>query len=450
MHITKKLCCSSLLLLITGIIWSGSLYGEEDLSSLSPGSVQISPERQQLIGVKTGPVERKPVVHTLRVLGRVEADDTRVYRINTSVDGWIVKAYSNSVGTLVKKGEVLAVFSNPQFLDAEQGYLYALGTVERLGPGRRQELGRQQGALNPAALDPFVVQRQIDILRGMGVSDRQIQKIGRTREVTQNIQIISPVDGFIAARKVSTGERFLEGTELYRIEDLSRVWILADVYEKEVRHFVPGAEALVTMPYRGETYHATVTPVLPLFDTVTQTLQVRLETDNPGYVLRSGMFVDVELPVTLPSAVTVPIDAVLFSGLKTTVFVARGDGFFEPRQVETGESMGDRVEILHGLEPGERIVISGNFFIDSESRLQAAAQGIYGKPATDPVCGMEVDEARAKAMGRSSTYQGKTYYFCCDECKQEFDEDPTLFLEMIPEDQGHANHESDATDATHD
>ena len=95
-------------------------------------------------------------------------------------------------------------------------------------------------------------------------------------------------------------------------------------------------------------------------------------------------------------------------------------------------------------------MISGNFFIDSESRLQAAAQGIYGKPATDPVCGMEVDEARAKAMGRSSTYQGKTYYFCCDECKQEFDEDPTLFLEMIPEDQGHANHESDATDATHD
>jgi membrane fusion protein, copper/silver efflux system len=446
MHIIKAFWYATLMLLISGTIWLRSVYGEEDLSSLPAGSVQISPERQQLIGVKTGLVEKKAVVHTLRVLGRVAPDDTRIYRINASVDGWIVKAYNNSVGTLVKKGEVLAVFSNPQFLDAEQGYLYALGTVERLGPGRRLELGRQE-APNPAALDPFVVQRQIDILRGMGMSDRQIEEIGRNREVTQDIRIISPVEGFIAVRKVSPGERFLKGTELYRIEDLSRVWILADVYEKEVRHFVPGAKARATLPYRRETYQATVTPVLPLFDNDTRTLQVRLETENPGFVLRSGMFVDVELPVTLPPVLTVPIDAILFSGQRETVFVARGDGFFVPRQVETGERLGGRIEIVQGLEPGERVVISGNFFVDSESRLQAVAQGIYGPPVKDPVCGMEVDEARAEAMGRSSTYRGKTYHFCSDMCKQEFDEAPGEFVQATPEEEEHTDH---ATDTGHD
>jgi len=445
MNITKTLWAWLFVILTTGVLAPGLLYGEEDLSSLPAGSVEISPERQQLIGVRTCLVERGPVVRTLRVLGRVAAADTRTYRINASVDGWIVKAYDNPVGTLVKKGEVLAIYSNPQFLDAEQGYLYALGTVERLGPGRRQELGRQ-AAPNPAALDPFVVQRQIDILRGMGMSDSQIDEVGRTRDVTQNIRIVSPVEGFVAARNVSPGERFLKGTELYRIEDLSRVWIHADVYEKEVRYFVPGMKALVTLPYRKETYPATVTTVPPFFDGVTKTLQVRLEADNPGFVLRTDMFVDIDLPITLPPAVTVPAEAVLFSGLRKTVFVARGKGFFEPREVETGERVGDRIEIVKGLEPGERVAISGNFFIDSESRLQSAAQGIYGTPARDPVCGMEVDQARAEALGRSSLYKGTTYYFCSDGCKQEFEEDPEAFVETVSGDGEHPNHEAEAAD----
>jgi len=399
---------------------------EDEGESPAPGTVEITPERQQLIGLKVAAVEKKAVVHTIRVLGRVAEDETRVYRINASVDGWIVHAYDNSVGTLVKKGEVLAVFSNPQFLDAEQGYLYAIGTVERLGPGRRQELGRQE-VPNPAALDPYVVQRQIDVLRGMGVSDRQIEEIGRTREVTENIRIISPVDGFITARKVSPGERFLKGTELYRIEDLSRVWILADVYEQEVQYFKAGGKARASVPYQKETYHATVSEVLPVFDPDTQTLKVRLETDNPGFMLRPDMFVDVELPVSLPPAITVPTDAVLHSGLRKTVFIDRGNGYFEPRQVKTGWRMGDRIEIVHGLREGERVVVSGNFFVDSESRLQAAGLGIYGAMSIDPVCGMEVDEARAKAMGMTSVYQGMTHYFCAAECKEQFDQNPDQF-----------------------
>jgi membrane fusion protein, copper/silver efflux system len=401
---------------------------EQDLSSLPPGSVQISPERQQLIGIKTGLAEKNGMTHTIRVLGRVSADETRIYRIIASVDGWIKDARSNSVGSLVKKGEVLATFYNPQFLDAEQSYLFALGTVDRLELGRKQlELGRKEAPV-PPAFDPYTVQRQIDVLRSMGVADPQIEEIGRTRKISLDIRIVSPTEGFVIVRNVSPGQRFLKGTELYQIVDLSHVWILADVFEREARYFKPGQKANVTLPYQDMTYQATVSEVLPVFDPNTRTLKVRLETDNPGFLLRPDMFADAELPVSLPPAVTVPVDAVLHSGLRKSVFVARGNGFFERRQVQTGWRMGDRIEITHGLEPGERIVISGNFLIDSESRLQSAGQGIYGPMSVDPVCGMEVDEARAKAAGKTSMYQGKTYYFCAEECKERFDKEPGKYV----------------------
>ena len=412
---------------------SGTTHGEtgkesqEDSRSSVPGTVEITPLRQQLIGLNVGVVEKKPVVHTIRILGRVAADETRIYRIYASVDGWIVEAHPNSVGSFVKKDEVLATFYNPQLLDAEQGYLYALATVNRLDLRKRMELGRQETPVQSAS-DPLTFQRMIDTLRGMGVGDAQIEELGRTREIALDIRITSPAGGFITVRNVSPGQRFLKGTELYQIVDLSRVWVLADVYEQEVQYFQPGAEAGVYTPYQRKTYSATVSKVLPLFDASTRTLKVRLEMDNPEFLLRPDMFVDVELPVSLPPAITVPVDAVLHSGLRKTVFVARGKGFFERRQVETGWRMGDRIEILSGLEPGERVVISGNFFVDSESRLQSAGQGILGMMSVDPVCGMEVDEARANATGKTSVYRGKTYYFCAEECKEQFDKDPGRFV----------------------
>jgi multidrug efflux pump subunit AcrA (membrane-fusion protein)/YHS domain-containing protein len=448
----KSLYPILIILVIVGSFWAGSWYsqrkavkvessavksisvtvGEEpetDTSSLPPGTVRITPERQQAIGVRVGVVDKKPVTHTLRILGRVAADETKIYRINASVDGWIKEIYPNSVGSLVKKDEVLATFYSPQFLDAEQGYLYALGTVERLGPGRRLELGRKE-APNPAALDPYVVQRQIDVLRGMGMGDTQIEEVGRTRQITQDIKITAPADGFVIARTVSPEQRFLKGTELYRIADLSRVWILADVFEHEARYFKPGVKAKVHLPHQKRTYQATVSEVLPIFDPTTRTLKVRLETDNPEFVLRPDMFVDVELPISLPPAVTVPADAVLDSGLKKTVFVDRGNGFFEPLEVETGWHIGNRVEIVKGLKPGERIVISGNFLIDSESRLELAAAGMVGTLSKDPVCGVDVSMNKAEKAGRKSAYQGKTYYFTSDECKAQFDKKPDRYVKQ--------------------
>jgi multidrug efflux pump subunit AcrA (membrane-fusion protein)/YHS domain-containing protein len=274
------------------------------------------------------------------------------------------------------------------------------------------------------ALDQLTVQRFIDNLRGLGMGDPQIEEIGRIRQITQDIWITSPADGFVTARNVSPGQRFLKGTELFQIADLSRVWVLADVYEHEAHYFRPGLKANLTSPYQKRSYQGTVSKVLPVFDSNTRTLKVRFETDNPGFVLRPDMFVDVELPISLPPAITVPSDAVLDSGLKKTVFVDRGKGFFEPREVETGWRLGNRVEITKGLVPGEKIAMSGTFLIDSESRMELAAAGMVGTLAKDPVCGVDVSVNKAEKAARKSKYRDMTYYFSSDECKQKFDKNP--------------------------
>ena len=148
--------------------------------------------------------------------------------------------------------------------------------------------------------------------------------------------------------------------------------------------------------------------------------------------MRPDMFVNVELPMSGPPAIVVPVDAVLDSGLKKTVFVDRESGYFEPRQVETGRSLGERVEIVQGLMPGEKIVVSGNFLIDSEARMQQAASGIIGKIGRDPVCGMNIDEDRAKAEGNFLEYKGKTYFFCEPQCREDFRKDPERYLKAPP------------------
>jgi RND family efflux transporter MFP subunit len=265
-------------------------------------------------------------------------------------------------------------------------------------------------------------------LEFLGMGETQLREVARTRQIAREIELRAPGAGLVVARNAFAGLRFDRGAELFQIADISHVWILADIFEDEARYFLPGANARVILPNLGRVLQAKVSDALPQFDPSSRTLKMRLEMDNPDYTLRPGMFVDVELPVRLPPGITVPADAVLDSGLKKTVFVVRGQGYFEPRRVETGTHYGDRVEITKGLEPGERIVISGNFLIDSESRMELAAAGLSGELNKDPVCGMDVAEDKAKAAGRTSVYRGATYFFCSDHCKQDFDKDPEHYL----------------------
>jgi len=393
-----------------------------DDSSLPPGTVRITPDKQQGIGVRTGVVEKAAAEHVIRTVGRVAPDEKRVYRLVAGTDGWIRETYSNDTGTLVKKDERLASFYSPQFRAAQLGYLSVLTS-----PDDRSYSGQRQ-ALAPSQQASITLQTYIDALESLGMTEQQLKELANTKQLTDRVFIMAPATGFILARNVSPGQRFDKGFEWYRLADLSQVWILADLFPIDAADPKPGMKVRVTLPDQKKEFQATVAKVLPQFDSNSRTLKVRLELGNPGYVLRPDMFVDVEFPVTLPSALTVPADAILDSGLRKTVFVDRGNGYFEPRQVETGWRHGNRVEIKEGLEPGESIVISGTFLVDSESRLEMAAAGMIGTLSKDPVSGLDVSVNKAVKAGRKISYKGKTYYFASDESKAQFEKEPSRYV----------------------
>jgi membrane fusion protein, copper/silver efflux system len=387
-----------------------------------PGAVKLTPVRQQVVGVRVGVAERKAVQQTLRLLGRVAADETRSFQVTAPSEGWITKAMPLTVGNPVKRDQTLALFYSPTFVSAGQAFRNALEYQDRM------EADPEARAAQRPGLAQFNVKQYRESLRNLGVSDRQIDDMIRTRQYSEFIEVVAPADGFIVSRNVTQGQRFDKGFELYRIVDLSRVWILVDVFDNEDRQLKPGETVHVTMARRGVSLDARVSETLPQFDPGSRALKVRLEADNPGFRLRPDMSVDVELPGAVSTPLTVPSEAVIDTGLRKVVYLDRGDGLFEPRRVETGPRFGDRVEISKGLMEGERIVVSGNFLLDSESRMKAVAAGTDAATAeVDPICGMDVDPAKAKAANRTSVYQGKTYFFCSDHCKKTFDTEPAKY-----------------------
>lgn len=382
--------------------------------SLPPGAVQISSQKQQIIGVRTGVVQRSSTGRTLRLLGRVVADETRVYKVKAAADGWIQEVYPVTTGSFVKKGQPLASFYTPDFITTAQYYVSALANLDRRVVGTERSL-----------------QTYEDTLRGLGADSVQLDEMKKTRQIARSILLSAPASGFVLLREVSEGLRFQKGEELYRIAELGHVWIYADLYENEARYVRAGARARIVHPQMGEQFTARVSDALPQFDPTSRTLKVRLEVDNPRNTLRPEMFVDVEFPLNLSATLTVPAEAVLDSGVHKTVFVDLGDGVFEPRRVETGWRMDNTVEILKGLMEGDKIVISGNFLIDSESRLQGLASGYRTPGEVDPVCGMTVDAAKAGVL--KSEHQGRTYYFCNPSCKESFDKDPQRYVSKAKE-----------------
>jgi len=326
-----------------------------------------------------------------------------------------------TTGSLVQENELLASFYAPEFFSAMKAYLYGLRSLDRFQKSGKET--KEQLELTDANIENYR-----NALRNLGMTESQLDEIMRTKQGGDQVEIRAPAAGFILARNLTLGERFQRGTELYRIADLSRVWIVVDTYETEASSFKPAMQVRVSAPNLKKVYSALVAHVPARFDPTSRTLQVRLEADNPGLLLRPDMFVDVELPVNLPPAITVPADAVLDSGMKKTVFVDQGNGSFEPREVETGWRLGNRVEITKGLKPGERIVISGNFLIDSETRLELAAAGMIGTMSRDPVCGMSVSRTKAEKAGRKVKHGTVTYYFCSDECADQFNKKPAHYV----------------------
>ncbi len=384
----------------------------------SPGVVRVNTDRQQLIGVHTDLVEPASASHlALRVPGRVAVDEQRLYRITAAVDGWVRDLGSNPAGSFVKKQQVLATYYAQNLVSAAQSYIFAIQTNAQAQSGDAT-IGYQRGST------VLSLQVALDSLRALGMSEFQIKEIESRRAAPPHVIVYSPIDGFVIARNILPQQRFDKGTEMYRIADIGHVWVMAEVFEKDRDFMKPGTRA--TVLYQGRRLEARMSDALPQFDAETRTLKTRFELDNPGNVLRPDMFVDVEIHAEMPAAVTVPSDAVVDSGLRKTVFVDRGDGYFEPRRVDTGWRVGDRVQIVKGLMPGDRVVISGTFLLDSESRMKSAAAGVHD-PDVDPVCGMEVDRLRAASAGKTASHKGTTYYFCSDDCRTRFQADPEKY-----------------------
>jgi RND family efflux transporter MFP subunit len=287
------------------------------------------------------------------------------------MDGFVRETFEDSVGEFVKKDQKLATSYVAETLSVASGFLAASAGM----PGAVGKDGARTvpypGAVSKQGVSSL--QGYTDRLRNLGLSEVQIQQMAENHQLPETVDIVSPADGFILARNISSGQHFERAAEFYRIADLSQVWIVADVFGADAQDIRPGAVARVTLRDQRGTFTARVSNALPQVDPETRVLKLRLEASNPGFALRPDMFVDVEFPVSGPPGLIVPQDAVIDSGHEQRVFVERSTGVFEPRRVQIGWRSGDRVEIVHGLAQGERVVVEGTFLVDSESRLKSSA-----------------------------------------------------------------------------
>jgi len=341
--------------------------GEAQYQSREKDIVQISPEKQQLIGVQYGTAEYENSADTIQAAARVTLDETRMTKIQPRVEGWISQVFADFTGKYVKKGDRLLTLYSPDALATEQEYLLALKAQHITHAAMA---GMQESTVNLVA----AARRRLEL---WDIPAPQIDEIGRTGKTIDDLTLVSPASGYITERNAFNKQHVTPDTVLYTLADLSTVWVIADVFEYEAAGVRLGQRAAMALDYLpGRTFHGRVNYILPQVDPVTRTLKVRIAFDNPGGALKPDMFGQVTLSTGGARRLMVPRSAVLDSGDRQVVFLDRGNGAFEPRSVKTGQQSGDRIEILSGLSAGVRIVISGNFLIDSESQLKAAMNGM--------------------------------------------------------------------------
>jgi membrane fusion protein, copper/silver efflux system len=348
-------------------------------------AVRVPTHVRQAIGVQVQEVDAAAGEHTIRLFGRVAADEQRTYALNAGIDGTIRNLSSATTGSRVRKGQLLGTYTAPELLLAVQQYIVALDGLERRNKGELAGAsdtdGEGRSSIVTASPGGVVInsslsnlQQRIDRLRLFGMSEQQMEEIRRVKGVPATIKIYAPADGIILARNATAGRTFSRGEEWFRIADLRKVWVLADVFGDDAERVRPGMKARVRMDDEGRTFAARVSDVPPQYDAVTRTRTVRLEVDNEGDVLRPDMPVDVELTASFDATIAVPSESVLDHGVSRTVFVEREPGTYEPREVQTGWRRGGQVEIVRGLAPGDRIVRSGTFLLDADSRIRAVVR----------------------------------------------------------------------------
>lgn len=348
----------------------------EDATTIPAGALQVTPERQQLIGIRYGQATYESGAQEFRSVGSVAVDETRTTRVHARVEGWIERVHADFVGELITKGQPLLTLYSPELLATQQELLLALQARTVMSKSSMHEARSNSDALVEAT------RRRLEL---WNFSGSQIETVEKSGKPIPSVTIFAPSSGFITARNAFPGQKIAPDTELYALADLSRVWVIADVFESDAPSLRVGLPATITSQNDPALrLQARVSYIQPQVDAATRTLKARLELSNPGYRLKPDQFVDVTFTVAGAKTLSIPSEALLDAGSSQTVFVDRGNGFLEPRRVEAGRRFGDRVEILRGLSPDDRIVVSGAFLLNSESQLKSAMGGMSTESSSTP------------------------------------------------------------------
>ncbi|HSD22229.1 MAG TPA: efflux RND transporter periplasmic adaptor subunit [Anaeromyxobacter sp.] len=339
--------------------------------------VTIDAGRQQLIGLKVAHAERGPIGGSWRTSGRVAIDETRVHHVNVKFSGFMEHVHGDFIGRLVKKGEPLFSIYSPELLAAQEEYVLALRT--------RKSLGQAGGMSADGDALVAAARRKLEL---WDVPRSEIARIERTGETSRTITFYTPATGVLTKKDVVPGMRVNAGDMPFEIVDLSRVWVLADAYESDLRHVKVGMSAKLTLKaFPNRAFDGRVAFIDPLLDPKTRTAKVRVEVANPTGQLKPEMFGEVVFQGRSREGVRIPTDAIIHSGTKSVVFLARGDGKFLPREVQLGEGDASFVEVVSGIEPGDGVVTRANFLIDSESRLRASLAALSSTDAAPASAG---------------------------------------------------------------
>jgi Cu(I)/Ag(I) efflux system membrane fusion protein/cobalt-zinc-cadmium efflux system membrane fusion protein len=335
-------------------------------------AVQLSPQKLQSIGVKINEVQRKAVADEIRATGNVAVDETRLAYVQTRFSGYVQKVFADATYQYVRKEQPLFTIYSPDLAATEREYLVAKQNQQQVANSTVPGVAPNAISLLDAAAER---------LKQWGVSHREIERLESTGQVQQELEVDSPVSGYITERNALPNLTVQPETHLYTIADLSTVWVLAQFFQNDLARIKVGDAATLTVDtFPGRTFSGRVNFIYPQVDMETRTAKVRIVFPNPHLELKPGMFVNVSLKVPMGKQLVVPASAALQSGTRQIVFVDRGDGYLEPREVQLDARAGDDFVVLKGLKEGEKVVTSANFLIDSESQLQAALGSFVPPP----------------------------------------------------------------------
>jgi membrane fusion protein, copper/silver efflux system len=348
---------------------SGKAQPQKERAVQAP-TIEIPPEKQQLIGLKTAVVSMRPLERTLRTVGRVEYDERKLANITTKVEGWIEKLHVNYTGTYVKKGEPLAEIYSPELWATQQEFINALKWQKR----SKKEGGEQEFGSMLAADAESLVAATRQRLKLWDISDAQIANIEEGEKPRRTLTVYSPASGYVTQKQVVQGAKVMAGEKLFEVADLSTVWVLADIYEYELPLVKVGDQARISLSYfPGKGVTSAIDYIYPTMSAETRTAKARFTVTNPEGLLKPQMFTDVEFKVQLGKRLAVPAEAVIDTGLRNIVYVDKGEGNFEPREVSVGLRAEKFIEITGGLKAGEKVASAANFLIDSEAKLKGVA-----------------------------------------------------------------------------